>query len=62
MGLIAFSAVSIFQNAFGAYGNLPLNLPALLVFGASFFLLRKYKMNPITLLVLTGVVGLFVYY
>lgn len=62
VGLIAFSAVSIFQNAFGAYGNLPVNLPALLVFGASFFLLRKYKMNPITLIILTGVVGLFVYY
>lgn len=62
VGLIAFSAVTIFQNAFAAYGNLPVNLPALIVFSVSFFLLRKYRMNPVTLMILTGIAGLFIYY
>jgi len=33
----------------------------LLLFGAALFVLRKWKMNPILLMTLTGVAGYFIY-
>ncbi|MCO8287801.1 chromate transporter, partial [Tetragenococcus halophilus] len=41
--------------------NFNLNMMAIILFIASLFLLRKYKLNPILVMVLTGIVGLFVY-
>ncbi len=37
------------------------NITAIFVFIISLFLLRKYKINPISIIILTGIVGLFLY-
>ncbi|MDU5082787.1 chromate transporter [Tissierella sp. P1] len=37
------------------------NITAIFVFIISLFLLRKYKTNPISIIILTGIVGLFLY-
>ena len=64
IGLIASSASSIILIAFlgrtTLSGNLD-NIIAVIVFSISLFLLRKYKFNPLTIISLTGFLGLFIY-
>ena len=38
-----------------------LNLVAVLIFSATLFILRKYKLNPILAIIATGIVGLLIY-
>src|SRR5699024_105055 len=66
VGLIASAASTILLLAF--YGDTSiniqgasLNLAAVIVFIIALFLLRKYKLNPILIMVLSGIVGLFLY-
>lgn len=64
VGLIASAATTIVFLAF--FGSQSLNLNALniyavITFMAALFLLRKYKINPILIIVLTGSLGLFIY-
>ncbi len=48
--------MAFFRNGIVTAANL--NIRAIVVFGISMALLRKWKMNPILLLVLTGMTGL----
>ena len=66
VGLIASAASTILLLAF--FGDTTLNIQithlnfaAVIVFIATIFLLRKYKLNPILIMVLSGIVGLFLY-
>ncbi|MGY5240036.1 chromate transporter [Clostridium tertium] len=66
IGLIASSASSIILIAFlgrtTLSGNLNnLNIFAIIIFSISLFLLRRYKFNPLTIIALTGFLGLFIY-
>ena len=66
VGLIASAASTIILIAFlGAPSfnikDISINITAIIVFTISLFLLRKYKLNPILIMCLTGVVGLFFY-
>jgi len=66
VGLIASAASTIILIAIVGTStfdleNFNLNVVAVILFIASLFLLRKYKLNPILVMVLTGVVGLLVY-
>lgn len=61
LGLIVSASVTILVMAFfpeGAVSLANLNLRAVAVFAISMVVLRKWKMNPILLLVLTGLTGL----
>lgn len=66
VGLIASAATTIIILAFfgsqiiipGASG---LNVPAIIIFIISLFVLRKYRLNPILIIVFTGFIGLFLY-
>lgn len=70
IGLIASAASTILLLAFFNtqtlaaldIENLNLDYIAVAIFGVSLFFLRKYKLNPILLIILTGVLGLFIYY
>ncbi len=65
LGLIVSAAFTILLLTF--FGTSTLNssvhgdLLAMLMFGAALFLLRKYKVNPIVMMSLCGVIGLFIY-
>lgn len=66
IGLIASSGLTIVFIAF--YGSATfnpditaLNIPAILIFSSSLFLLYKFKANPMTIIVMTGIIGLFIY-
>lgn len=66
VGLIAASASNIVLITFLGSTSLDMktidfNITAIIVFIISLFLLRKYKMNPILLMILTGVIGIFFY-
>lgn len=66
VGLIASAASTIILLAFFGsstidIGSASLNIVAVIVFMAALFLLRKYKLNPILIMVLSGIVGLFLY-
>jgi len=66
VGLIASAASTILLLAFFGETTLSiqganLNLAAVIVFIVALFLLRKYKLNPILIMVLSGIVGLFLY-
>ncbi|MDN6664449.1 MAG: chromate transporter [Tetragenococcus koreensis] len=66
VGLIASAASTIILIAVvGASSldvrNFTLNIGAVILFSVSLFLLRKYKLNPILVMVLTGIAGLFMY-
>lgn len=66
VGLIASAASTIILIAVvGASSldvrNSTLNIGAVILFSVSLFLLRKYKLNPILVMVLTGIGGLFMY-
>lgn len=61
LGLIVSASATILVMAFFRNGIVTaanLNIRAIVVFGISMALLRKWKMNPILLLVLTGMTGL----
>lgn len=66
IGLIASSASTIILIAlFGSSSvdvrAVGINITALIVFVISLFLLRKYKINPILIMILTGFIGLAFY-
>lgn len=66
VGLIASAASTIILIAFlGTSGfdvkTIEVNFIAIIVFLISLFFLRKYKVNPILIMLLTGVTGLFFY-
>lgn len=66
VGLIASAASTIILIAFLGTSSfnvkdININIMAIIVFIISLFLLRKYKLNPILIMVLAGVVGLFFY-
>ncbi|WP_291569362.1 chromate transporter [Clostridium sp. UBA4548] len=67
IGLIISSASTVIIIAFWGYPSLGatavnFNITAIIVFTISLFLLRKYKLNPISIIILTGIVGVFFYY
>jgi chromate transporter len=66
VGLIASAASTIVLIAFfgtSSYNikDIDINITAIIIFIISLFLLRKYKLNPILILVLTGFIGLLFY-
>ncbi|WP_440896542.1 chromate transporter [Amphibacillus sp. Q70] len=66
VGLIASAAATIILLSFLGtttldFKNVSINITAVIIFMLSLFLLRKYKLNPIIIMVLTGVVGLVFY-
>ncbi len=66
VGLIAASTSTIILIAFCGSPSLDIkavnfNITAIIVFIISLFSLRKYKMNPIFIIILTGIIGLFFY-
>lgn len=66
VGLIASAASTIILIAFLGTTSLDvsgitINIAAIIIFVISLFLLRKYRLNPILIMVLTGIVGLIVY-
>jgi len=67
VGLITSSAFTIILIAFFGSASInikvvDINITAIIVFIISLFLLRKYKTNPISIIILTGIIGLFFYY
>ncbi|WP_315120096.1 chromate transporter [uncultured Clostridium sp.] len=66
VGLIAASAFTILLIAFFGSPSFDVkavnfNITAIIVFIISLFLLRKYKINTIFIIILTGIIGLFFY-
>ena len=65
LGLIVSAAVTILLLAFTGSGELSgdmrMDWIAAVVFAGSFFALRKWKVNPILMIVVTGVIGGFLY-
>ncbi len=66
VGLIASAAITIIMLAFfGSQTITPslsdINTPAIIIFMLSLFLLRKYKLNPILIIISTGFIGLIIY-
>lgn len=66
VGLIASAASTIILIAFLGTSSfdiegININITAVIVFIISLFLLRKYKLNPMMILALTGIAGLFLY-
>lgn len=66
VGLIASAASTIILIAFfGAssfdINGISINITAIILCTISLFLLRKYKLNPIMIMILTGTIGLFFY-
>ena len=50
-----------FCGTFDWHAIAEVDFPSILLFGAALFVLRKWKMNPILLMTLTGVAGYFIY-
>lgn len=65
LGLIVSAAFTILLLTFFGTSDLTSTLHgdvlAMIVFGIALFLLRKYKVNPILMMGLCGIVGLFIY-
>lgn len=66
IGLIASAASTIILIAFTGNSSLniqisQINIIAIIIFTISLFLLRKYKLNPMLIIVLTGIAGLIIY-
>lgn len=66
VGLIASAASTIILLAVVGtssldVGSFNLNIVAAILFFVSLFLLRKYKLNPMLVMVLTGIIGMLVY-
>lgn len=66
IGLIISAAATILILTFGGVSEISkvnqIEWFAVLCFGGAFFILRKYKLNPILLMLITGVIGGGVYY
>lgn len=62
-GLIGGAAMTILMIALKGDGTMALdvNIRALLIFGAALFLSAKLKLNPMIVMVLSGVAGVFCY-
>lgn len=65
IGLIVSAAVTILLISFCGVSDLSLiqsfNWIAAIIFLAAFFILRKFKLNPILVMVLCGIAGILVY-
>lgn len=66
VGLIASAASTIILIAFLGTSSfnvktININVTAIIVFIISLFLLRQYKVNPILIMIITGIIGLFFY-
>ncbi|WP_027632068.1 chromate transporter [Clostridium hydrogeniformans] len=66
VGLIASSASTILLIAFCGspsinMNNISLNMTAIIIFTISLFGLKKFKLNPIFIIILTGITGLIFY-
>lgn len=66
IGLIASSASTIILIAFWGsqsfhVNTTDFNVIAIFIFIFSLFILRKYKTNPMLIIILTGIIGLFFY-
>lgn len=67
VGLIASSASTIILIAFGGISKLEevekinINIVAVVIFIISIFLLRKFKINPMLMMILSGAAGFFLY-
>lgn len=66
VGLIASAASTIILIAFLETSSfnvkdISINITAIIVFIISLFFLRKYKVNPIVIMIITGIIGLFFY-
>lgn len=66
VGLIASAAATIILITFLGTSSFDikvfnLNIIAIIIFLISLFLLRRYKLNPILVMILTGLAGLFFY-
>ena len=65
LGMIVSAAVSILLLAFTGSETLGADMAvdwiAVLVFAGSFFALRKWKVNPMLMIAVTGVIGGFIY-
>ena len=66
VGLIASAATTIIILAFfGSQSSdfriASINISAVVMFIISLFLLRKYRLNPILIIIFTGVVGIVIY-
>ena len=61
VGLIAAAAASMLVLAFSPVAANALNWTAAIIFALSLFCLRKKKLNPILLMVLTAVAGILAY-
>lgn len=67
VGLIASSASTLILIALGGIakleeiGSININVVAIGIFLISIFLLRKFKINPMLMMILSGVAGFFLY-
>lgn len=66
IGLIASSTstiilIAFFQSSSFDVKATSINITAIIIFAISLFLLRKYKINPMLIMALTGFIGLFLY-
>ena len=67
MGLIASSASTLILIALGGIakleeiGSININVVAIGIFLISIFLLRKFKINPMLMMILSGAAGFFLY-
>lgn len=64
LGLIMAAAAIILSLAFfkeGVISTSNLQIPAVIIFTIILFIARKLKINPIALMVLSGVMGVFIY-
>ena len=64
LGLIMAAAAIILSLAFfkeGVISTSNLQIPAVIIFTIILFIARKWKINPIALMVLSGVMGVFIY-
>lgn len=66
IGLIASAAATILLLAFTGDSSLDINISeinilAILIFFLSLFFLRRYRLNPILIIILTGITGLLIY-
>ena len=50
-----------FCGTFDWHAITEVDIPSIILFSAALFILRKWKMNPILLMSLTGLAGYFIY-
>lgn len=62
VALIAVAGVGILELAFWEGAGASVNIPGILLFAAAFFVLRRWKLSPVLVMLLCGVAGGVVYY